>query len=653
MSHDYVIRQGSIQINSLEGNENIFLTVDSNGLIVTSGFTSGSFITPAQLAPITAAFQSQIDEEGAINTLQSVQIAGITATYTPLTTTAAISAYLQSQLDSLPVSSTIANITAHIADIEVVNSLQSTAIQSLSAADVVFDGRISSLEDRVTDVEIVNALQSAAIQAISGDDSAIQSQVDAITGRLLDVEIVNGLQSTAIQSLSASESALEVRVTDVEVVNGLQSTAIQSLSAADSAFDIRITDVETVNGLQSAAIQSLSASNDVLQTQVNSITGRLTSVENRVTDVEVVNGLQSLAIADLSGQVLDLEIVNGLQSAAIQDISATYTPLATTASISAYLQGQLNNLPISSVIADITATNALQSTQIQSITANYTTLAQTASLTGQLQTQISDVVTDLATNYYDKPTSDSLFVHLVGTETISGEKTFIDNVVILGSLTVAGSATFLNTSEVLVKDNFITLNSNVTAGAPVLDAGINVSRGNQPKAEIRWNETTDQWTIGIEGDDQPILTPDNAGAYLDSRFVNITGDTMTGTLHITGANLEIVGGELKVDNATIKYGENTQVDIGTELIDAFDNTIGNGAMWTVSVRNGLNVRTSQVIGCWVGSSVEYTEVSTLDIGDTSGLVLIVDNNVGSNGLIRLQATATSNGWVVKSIRTVL
>ncbi len=625
-NHDYVIRQGSIQINSLAGQQNVLLTVDANGLVVASGLTSGSFITSSQLAPITAALQSQITEQGDINSIQSVQIAGITATYTPLSTTAAISAYFQGQIDNLPIGSVIADITAtqvlqstqiqsitgRLTDVELVNGLQSSAIASLSAAD-------ASLTARVSDIEVVNSLQSAALQAISGDDAAIQSQINSITGRLSDVESVNDSQSVAIASLSAADVVINSRLSDVEVVNSLQSSDIASLSAADVVITGRLSDVETVNGLQSVAIASLSATDVV-------ITGRL-------TDVEAVNTLQSSDIASLSAAIAVIVIPS----------LSGYATLAEVASLTGQLDVRLT---------EVEAVNDLQSSQIVSITADYTTLTQTANLTGNLQSQISGVTQSL-TGYYTKTESDGLFVHLTGDEVIAGKKTFSDDIIMLGSLTVAGSATFLNSTEVLIKDNFITLNSNVTAGAPVLDAGIQVSRGNQPNAELRWNETTDVWEIGTTGSVSEILTVENAGSALDSRFVNITGDTMSGTLYITGADLAVIGGQISVDSAVIKYSENTEVDTGTEVVDSFPSTLGNSAVWTVSVRNGINIRTSQVIACWVGSSVEYTEVSTLDLGLTSGLTLIVDNNVGSNGLIRLQATALSNGWVVKALRNVL
>ena len=84
-----------------------------------------------------------------------------------------------------------------------------------------------------------------------------------------------------------------------------------------------------------------------------------------------------------------------------------------------------------------------------------------------------------------------------------GEDTFtVDaatgDVVVGGNLTVNGATTTLNTAELNVEDNKITLNSNVT-GTPTLDSGIIVERGTSDNVEIRWNETTDKWQFTNDG----------------------------------------------------------------------------------------------------------------------------------------------------------
>ena len=53
---------------------------------------------------------------------------------------------------------------------------------------------------------------------------------------------------------------------------------------------------------------------------------------------------------------------------------------------------------------------------------------------------------------------------------------------------------------------------------------------------------------------------------------------------------------------------------------------------------------------WDGSQVEYSETTTLDIGDTSGLVLSVDI-LGGN--VRLLANSNSTGFTVKVLAKIM
>lgn len=67
-----------------------------------------------------------------------------------------------------------------------------------------------------------------------------------------------------------------------------------------------------------------------------------------------------------------------------------------------------------------------------------------------------------------------------------------------GNLYVVGHQTNVGSVETLITDSIITLSANVT-GEPVLNAGIEVRRGNQPTVAIRWNEQLDVWESTVDG----------------------------------------------------------------------------------------------------------------------------------------------------------
>lgn len=70
---------------------------------------------------------------------------------------------------------------------------------------------------------------------------------------------------------------------------------------------------------------------------------------------------------------------------------------------------------------------------------------------------------------------------------------------VTGNLNVIGRMTNIGTVDTLITDNIITLLANVTNTEPVLNAGIEVRRGNQPTVSLRWNETTDHWESTTDG----------------------------------------------------------------------------------------------------------------------------------------------------------
>lgn len=73
------------------------------------------------------------------------------------------------------------------------------------------------------------------------------------------------------------------------------------------------------------------------------------------------------------------------------------------------------------------------------------------------------------------------------------------NSILHGNLTVLGTTVTLDSEDLLVKDNKITLNSNFDSGTPVLNIGIEGKRGDEPSAKLRWNESLQHFEAGIEG----------------------------------------------------------------------------------------------------------------------------------------------------------
>jgi len=98
-------------------------------------------------------------------------------------------------------------------------------------------------------------------------------------------------------------------------------------------------------------------------------------------------------------------------------------------------------------------------------------------------------------------------------------------------------------------------------------------------------------------------------------------------------------------------GQNTDVDTGTEVVDSFASGSFNAAFTNYYVKQGTNLRAGQLMSVWDSSgNVEYTDVSTNSLGDTSGVLMFATMN---GGTVEIKTTVDTNNWTVKVNTTLL
>ena len=100
----------------------------------------------------------------------------------------------------------------------------------------------------------------------------------------------------------------------------------------------------------------------------------------------------------------------------------------------------------------------------------------------------------------------------------------------------------------------------------------------------------------------------------------------------------------------LDYQSNTDIDTGTETVATIPFGDYTGFFFDYVISNGTNSRVGTVMVVKNGSTLNPTETSTTDIGNTEAVSLSV---IISGTNILLQATATSDNWSVKTlIRTL-
>jgi len=107
-------------------------------------------------------------------------------------------------------------------------------------------------------------------------------------------------------------------------------------------------------------------------------------------------------------------------------------------------------------------------------------------------------------------------------------------VTINGNLVVTGSQTTINSNNLAVTDNIISLNVGETrAGVTAGLSGIEVARGTLANVSILWNETTQKWTLTNNGSTFATIATITAGDHFISAVVEDPNPHLGGNL-VTG-----------------------------------------------------------------------------------------------------------------------
>ena len=206
---------------------------------------------------------------------------------------------------------------------------------------------------------------------------------------------------------------------------------------------------------------------------------------------------------------------------------------------------------------------------------------------------------------------------------------FTNNVTVQGDLTVSGTTTTVNSTDLNIGDAIITLNSDLGSGvAPSENAGIEINRGSASDVALRWNEGNDKWEITEDG-----------SAYSNISTVAQTSDLSD--VNITSlANNQI----LKYNSSTSKW-ENQADAGGIQLTDlsvgAEATAAGNG---DVSYNNSTGVFTYTppvfIDGSGTaGNMPKFSDADTLADSAISESGQVVDINV--NGAIKMPDGTTA------------
>ena len=219
-------------------------------------------------------------------------------------------------------------------------------------------------------------------------------------------------------------------------------------------------------------------------------------------------------------------------------------------------------------------------------------------------------------SYYHYTSSfDSRYVNLTGNESIAGNKTFSNNVIISGDLSVEGTTTTIDSTTLNIGDNTLELNyggSQTSGGILVKDA----TGGSTVSGSLLWDSTNDYWKLGKLGSESEVIIASNI-------VTNLPTGTVSGSsqISLSGFNTSQLS-----ENTNLYY---TDTRVKTKL-DA------------ESVLSGSNLDGMTVSGSFSGSfqgdgsdltGLTVDQVTTVSDTFTNVTSKVVTHNFGTKNVI--------------------
>jgi hypothetical protein len=212
------------------------------------------------------------------------------------------------------------------------------------------------------------------------------------------------------------------------------------------------------------------------------------------------------------------------------------------------------------------------------------------------------------------------------------------NAINIGGL-IFGTGSFSEYSEEIYSGS---ANGRIGINQPTPQKELDIS------GSIRVSQLSTSLTAPVTSGTTKMVITDSNG---DLSFTDISGGNAfpyTGSAQITGS-LTITG-SLIVSQSLFQYADNTDADIGTETVISIATGSYRAAFFDYVAVSGSNARAGTVTTVWNGASIEYTEASTTDIGNTTNCNL---QTVLSSGNVVLQSRMLSDNWSVKALARLL
>jgi len=420
------------------------------------------------------------------------------------------------------------------------------------------NNRLSILEESTASLNTFSA-------SINGHVSDINTYTASINVHVSDINAWTGSQKQKDTTLESVTASLNLQTASFNIWTG---SIFQPFS---TSVDTRLDSLEytvtilSPGGLE-ASLLSINSATQSLQWFSQSIHLYTASLNDTIARLKESTASINLTTASINGHISDINVWSGSAKTSITNLETKATTLETyTASVNGH-------------IADI---NAYTSSNNTTNTNQNNRLSRLEESTASLNSYTASLKTAIALN---------------GT-----------NVTINGDLSVLGTTTQINSTQVNIGENILELNfggSATTAGIYTRD----VTGGSTTSGSLLWNATDDIWIAGKKGSEAKVLT-DGMGV--------ISGSGQLGSYETTGRGI---------------ISSSAQIDTLFNL----DGIVSSSAQITPLLPNGVVSGSSQV---------SYLGLTNIPAGIISSSAQI-DTLFNIDGLVsgssQIDATLTTN-----------
>jgi len=182
-----------------------------------------------------------------------------------------------------------------------------------------------------------------------------------------------------------------------------------------------------------------------------------------------------------------------------------------------------------------------------------------------------------------------------------------------------------------------------------------VSSNNSLGPEIRATGTVARILINSQGASGTInfntSATQNAQVFSTGNWLLQQGGTFTDA----GYKLDVNGtarmqSSLSVSQSLFTNQNTASLGSSTQTVSTNSTSSYTSAFYRYSVVSGSNARAGEFIACWNGSSVQYTDYSTTDIGNTSLVSFTASLSAGN---VVLTTVLPSSGWNINTLVNLL